>query len=137
MLWVVAALHLAALVVAGLDEIEPIVQRHEYPLGGVIPLTPKVLQSKEVEERVERALRQLSRRNGGLMTYRIIHIRSGTRQVVNGFKYVFVVEVESLPTEEGAGTESVSEVYRVRIYEPASRGAKRRYFFKKIPTNEK
>ncbi|KAL5969742.1 hypothetical protein TSMEX_002504 [Taenia solium] len=136
MLRVVVVLSLAALALSCSDGGESILRHHIYPLGGVVPLSPEVLQSEEVKERVEEALSQLSSQNGGLMTHRIICIRSGTRQVVNGFKYVFVVEVESSPTEGATGVEPVSEVYKVEIYKPASRGAKKQYTFEKIPTNE-
>ncbi|KAL5105089.1 hypothetical protein TcWFU_001078 [Taenia crassiceps] len=136
MFCVVVVLSLAAFVLACQDEDKPILRHRGHLLGGVVSLTPEVLQSEEVKERVEEALHQLSSQSGGLMTHRIIHICSGTRQVVNGFKYVFVVEVESSPTEGAAGSEPVSEVYRVQIYEPASRGAKKRYTFEKVPTNE-
>ncbi|VDK36079.1 unnamed protein product [Taenia asiatica] len=136
MLRVVVVLSLAALALSCSGGDEPILRHHTYLLGGVVSLSPKVLQSEEVKERVEEALAQLSSQNGGLITHHIIRIRSGTRQVVNGFKYVFVVEVESSPTEGATGAEPVSEVYRVEIYEPASRGAKKQYNFEKIPTNE-
>ncbi|EUB56100.1 hypothetical protein EGR_09039 [Echinococcus granulosus] len=111
-------------------------QRFQYLLGGVVPLTPEALQSEEVKERVQSALEQLSIQSGSHLAHRIIHIRSGTRQVVNGLKFVFVVEVESSPTHEAMDAEDVSEVYKVEIYEPASRGAEKRYTFEKIPTNE-
>nr|CDS21034.1 immunogenic protein ts11 [Echinococcus granulosus] len=81
MLRVAAALHLAVLIVAASFENEPLMQRFQYLLGGVVPLTPEALQSEEVKERVQSALEQLSIQSGSHLAHRIIHIRSGTRQL--------------------------------------------------------
>lgn len=128
-------LSLVMLVAASLQD-EHLVERIEIPLGGIIPLSQSALQSDETLRRVELALQQLSNQNGGLFTHRVIKIRSGTSQVVNGFKLVFIVEVESVPTEDATPANRVSEVYEIKIYEPAGTNPETKYSFRKISSDE-
>ena len=132
MVRVLVVLHLAMLVVASLYEDEHLVPRIEHLLGGITQLSPAALQSEQALRRVELALQQLSIQNGGLSTHRLINILSGTRQVVNGFIFVFIVEVESLPTQDSMHSNGIIEVYEIEIYEPAARNAEKRYTFRKI-----
>lgn len=130
-------LQTSMLIVASIYDDEHIVERFEQPLGGIMQFTEEALQSKAAELRVESALNQLALQGTGCRNYKIMHIRSGSRQVVNGFIFEFVVEVESLPTEKCPGEEGgISEVYKIKIYEPAASDAEKRYTFEKLVTNE-
>ncbi len=127
-------LSLSILVAATLSEDEDNHERHEQLLGGIQELTRTALDSPEAYKRVESALAQLSTQNGGCLSHRPLRIRSGTRQVVNGFKFSFVVEVERSSSGECDSAPGVSEIYRILIYEPAARDEETEYTFEKLPT---
>ncbi|VDD81753.1 unnamed protein product [Mesocestoides corti] len=123
-------------VVGTLHDDENIRARFEQPLGGIQELTEAALQSDEARKRVELALEHLSNQKVGCLKHRPIKIRSGSRQVVNGFIFVFVVEVESFSVGECDSAPGVSEVYKVTIYEPAARDRQTEYSFEKLSTTE-
>lgn len=123
-----------------IQEDESIKERHEYLLGGIQQLSRRALDSPQAFARVERALAQLSSQNAGCLSHRPTNIRSGSRQVVNGFKFIFVVEVERSSSEhcqtESTPSNGVSEIYKIDIYEPAGRGSETEYNFEKLATDQ-
>ncbi|KAM3173781.1 hypothetical protein ACTXT7_011909 [Hymenolepis weldensis] len=135
----VAVLFLFSMFVAASTyEDEHLVERFERPLGEILKLEDEALKSDAARVRVESALKKLAEQNGGCRRYKLVNISSGTRQIVNGFNFEFVVEVESVPTENciAEQPESISEVYKITIYEPAARDAEKRHTFEKIVHGE-
>ncbi|VDL59396.1 unnamed protein product [Hymenolepis diminuta] len=121
-------------VAASTYEDEHLVERFERPLGEIMKLEDEALKSDAAKVRVESALKKLAEQNGGCRRYKLVNISSGTRQVVDGFNFEFVVEVESVPTEKCATEqpEGISEVYKITIYEPSGTGREKRHTFEKI-----
>ncbi|KAM3173782.1 hypothetical protein ACTXT7_011910 [Hymenolepis weldensis] len=116
---------------------QPVVERHVYPLGGIISLSEKALKSNEARSRIESALDYLKKQNGGCLDYSIIKIVNGTSQVVNGMNFVFFVEVESHSTEKCPGmAQSTSELYKLGIYEPFPENLEKEYTIEKINPSE-
>lgn len=138
MLRVTLLFSLSFLVSASIYEDEHLVERFEQPLGGIIQLEDEALKSDAARIRVESALKKLANQNGNCRNYKLVDIRSGTRQVVNGFNFEFVVEVESTPNHNCAAEqpEGLSEVYKLSIYEPAAREAEIRLNFEKISSSQ-
>lgn len=133
MICVAILLQLLTLISAQMLADERFTERFDQPLGGIIQLTERALQTPAVTSRVEAALEQLAARSNGCRKYRISNICSGTSQVVNGFGFEFVVKVESHPTERCLSEMGrISEFFKITIYEPVTEGAETRYTFEKI-----
>ncbi|VDL99715.1 unnamed protein product [Schistocephalus solidus] len=68
-------------------------------LGGVQQLTENALNSQPMKSMIHKALQSLAKDKGDSCSeYKHIRTLRGTRQVVNGILYKFVVEVEAVPT---------------------------------------
>ncbi|VDD76311.1 unnamed protein product [Mesocestoides corti] len=68
-------------------------KRETETTGGITNLTPEACQSEEAHEKVGTALKHLNKSRESANALRLVEIVSATKQVTNGFRYVFTVKL--------------------------------------------
>ncbi|VDK34788.1 unnamed protein product [Dibothriocephalus latus] len=108
--------------------------------GAVQQLTKDALNSQHAKTIIKNALQHLAKeREDSCTEYKHIRTLRGTRQVVNGILYKFVVEIEAVPRDNCASApagplpkQTARETYEITHLDRGSAGGEPHFDFEKV-----